>query len=36
MGDRGGVYRALVGRPDEQKLLGIPMHSWEDEITMVL
>jgi hypothetical protein len=36
MGDRGGVYRALVGRPDEQKPLGRPRHRWEDNIKMEL
>jgi hypothetical protein len=36
MGDRGGVYRALVGRPDEQKPLGRPRHRWEDNIKMNL
>jgi hypothetical protein len=36
MGYKGGVYRTLVGRPDEQKPLGRPMHRWEDNIKMDL
>jgi len=30
------VYRALVGRPDEQKPLGRPRHRLEDNIKMDL
>jgi hypothetical protein len=26
-----GVYRALVGRPEEKRPLGRPRHRWEDE-----
>jgi hypothetical protein len=30
MGERGGVYRALVGKPEGKILLGRPRRRWED------
>jgi len=30
MGERRGVYRVLVGKPEGKRLLGRPMRSWED------
>jgi hypothetical protein len=30
MGERRGVYRILVGRPEGRRPLGRPRHSWED------
>jgi hypothetical protein len=36
MGERRGVYRILVGKPEEKKPLGRPRHSWEDTIKMDL
>jgi hypothetical protein len=35
-GDRRGVYRGLVGRPDGRRPLGRHGHRWEDNITMDL
>jgi len=32
MGERGGVYRVLVGKPKGKRLLGRPGHRWEDNI----
>ena len=34
MGNRRGVYRVLVGRPEEKRPLGRPGPSWEDSIKM--
>jgi hypothetical protein len=34
MGEGRGVYRSLVGKPEENKPLGIPRHRWEDNIKM--
>jgi len=31
-GERRGVYRVLVGKPEEERLLGRPMHRCEDKI----
>jgi len=31
-----GVYRVLVGRPEEKKPLGRPRRRWEDNIMMDL
>jgi hypothetical protein len=28
------MYRVLVGKPEEKRLLGRPWHIWEDNITM--
>jgi len=36
MGERRGVYRVLVGKPDGKKRLGRPRHKWEDNIKMDL
>jgi len=36
MGERRGVYRVLVGKPDGKKHLGRPMRKWEDDIKMDL
>jgi len=30
MGERGCVYRVLVGKPEDKRPLGRPRHSWED------
>jgi hypothetical protein len=34
MGERRGVYRALVGKPDGRRPLGRPRRRWEDNIKM--
>jgi hypothetical protein len=36
MGERRGLYRILVGKPEGKKPLGRPRHRWEDNITMDL
>jgi hypothetical protein len=36
MGGRRGVYRILVGKPEEKRPLGGPRHRWEDNIKMDL
>jgi hypothetical protein len=36
MGERRGVYRVLVGRPEGKRPLGRPKRSWEDDIKMDL
>jgi len=36
MGERRGVYTALVGKPEGKKPLGTPRHRWEDNIKMDL
>jgi hypothetical protein len=36
MGERGGVYRALVGKPEGKRPLGRPRRRWEDNIDMDL
>ena len=36
MGERRGIYRILVGKPDEKRPLGRPKHRWEDNIKMDL
>ena len=36
MGERRGVYRVLVGKPEEKRLLGRPRRRWEDNIKMNL
>jgi hypothetical protein len=33
-GERKGVYKVLVGKPERKKTLGRPRHRWEDNITM--
>jgi hypothetical protein len=34
MGERRGVYRVLVGKPEGKTPLGRPRHRWEDNIKM--
>ena len=34
MGERRGVFRVLVGKPEGRKPLGRPRHRWEDHINM--
>jgi len=35
-GDRRGVYRVLVGKPDGKRPLGRPRHRWEDDVKIYL
>jgi hypothetical protein len=32
MGERGGVYRVLLEKPDGKRPLGRPRGKWEDNI----
>jgi hypothetical protein len=34
MGEDSGVYRVLVGKPEEKRPLGKPIRRWEDNIKM--
>jgi hypothetical protein len=36
MGERGDVYRVLVGKPEVKKQLGRPRLSWEDNVKINL
>jgi hypothetical protein len=36
MGERRGVYRVLVGKPEGKRSLGRPRRIWEDNIRMDL
>ena len=36
MGERSGVYRVLVGKPEGKRQLGRPRRRWEDSIRMDL
>jgi hypothetical protein len=36
VGERRGVYRVLVGKPEGKRPLGRPRHKWEDNIKMDL
>ena len=36
MGERRGVYRVLVGKPEGKRPLGRPRRRWEDNIKMIL
>jgi hypothetical protein len=36
MGDGRGVYRVLVGRPEDKRPLGRPRRRWKDNIKMDL
>jgi hypothetical protein len=36
MGEERGVYRVLVGKPEENRPLGKPRRRWEDNIRMDL
>jgi hypothetical protein len=35
-GERRGVYRILVGKPEGKRLLGRPRHRWEDNFKVDL
>ena len=34
MGERRGVYRVFVGKPEGKRPLGRPRRKWEDNIKM--
>jgi hypothetical protein len=34
MGERRGIYRVLVGKPEGKKSLGRLRHRWEDNMKM--
>jgi len=34
MGEKRGVYRVLVGKPEGRRPLGRPRRRWEDNIEM--
>ena len=36
MGERRGIYRLLVGKPEGKRPLRRPRHRWEDNIKMDL
>jgi len=36
MGEEGGVYRVLLGKPEGRRPLGRPRRRWVDNITMDL
>jgi hypothetical protein len=36
MGEKKGVYRVLVGKPEGKRPLGRPRHRWGDNIKMDL
>ena len=36
MGERRGIYRVLMGRPEGRRPLGRPKSRWEDNIKMDL
>jgi hypothetical protein len=36
MGEGRGLYRVLVGKPEEKRSLRRPRHRWEDNIKMDL
>jgi hypothetical protein len=36
MGERRGVYRVLVGKPEGKRSFGRPRRRWEDSIRMAL
>jgi len=36
MGERRGVYRILVGKPEGKRPIGRPRRRWEDNIKMDL
>ena len=36
MGERRGVYRVLLGKPEGKTPIGRPRHRWEDNIKMDL
>jgi len=36
VGERRGVYRVLVGKPERKRPLGRPRRRWEDDIKIDL
>jgi len=36
MGQERGLYRVLIGKPEEKRPLGRPRRRWEDNIKMTL
>jgi len=36
IGERRGIYRVFVGKPEQKRPLGRPRHRWEDNIKMDL
>jgi hypothetical protein len=36
VGERGGEYRVLVGKPERKRSLGRPRRRWENNIKMDL
>jgi len=36
MGERRGIYRVLVGKPEGKRLLGRPRQRWGDNIKRIL
>jgi len=36
MGERRGIHRVLVGKPEGKRLLGRPRRRWEDNSKMDL
>ena len=36
MGERRGVYRVLVGKPEGKRSFGGPRRRWENNIKMVI
>jgi hypothetical protein len=34
VGERRGVYRVVMGKPEGRRPLGRPRHRWEDNIKM--
>jgi hypothetical protein len=36
MGEKVGVYRVLVTKPDRKRQIGTPRHRWEDNIKIDL
>ena len=34
-GERRGVYRVLMGKPEGKRPFGSPRHRWEDNITWI-
>ena len=36
MGERGGVHRVLIGKPEGKRPLERPRRRWEDNIKMNL
>jgi hypothetical protein len=36
MGERRGVYRVLVKKPDGKRLLGRPRHRWKYNIKIII